>query len=270
MYFCLLYSDGFLDYLCGATADPNSEHANIIVGANIKTDPSHIILSPPITPPESMNTDDDHTSSFSFAEYLSKAATQQEEQSVLSVFQPQVRVKQEAGVLNSSQTVTMTTESQNTTTQYLLNLLQGQKTQQAPPAMNTKTLEQLLQEPSILAQSSQPHTVTVQQPPQVQPAALVTQQVSEVRAVLRKTAFLLVSKSNKIAFFSQSSDILLSLTELHYLQHTCKYTNRTTYIVYNNYKINNYKSITLPTKMYNNSITYTLLTIQCDYRCYLQ
>jgi len=189
-----IYTDGFLDYLCGAAADPNSEHANTTVGVNVKTDPSQIILSPPITPPESMNTDDDHTS-FSFAEYLSKA-TQQQEQSVLSVFQPQVQVKQEAGVFNSSQTVTMTTESQNTTTQYLLNLLQGQRTQQTPPAMNTKTLEQLLQEPSILAPSSQPHSVTVQQPPQVQQPVLETQQVCEVRPVLRKKAFLLVSKSD--------------------------------------------------------------------------
>lgn len=186
-----------MDYLCGAAADPNSEHANTTVGVNVKTDPSQIILSPPITPPESMNTDDDHTSSFSFAEYLSKAATQQQDQSVLSVFQPQVQMKQEGGVFNASQTVTVTTESQNTTTQYLLNLLQGQKTQQAPPAMNTKTLEQLLQEPSILAPSSQPHTVTVQQPPQVQQPALVTQQVSEVFSVLRMTAFLLLSKSDK-------------------------------------------------------------------------
>lgn len=190
-----IYSDGFLDYLCGAAADPNSEHANTTVGVNVKTDPSQIILSPPITPPKSMNTDDDHTS-FSFAEYLSKAATQQQEQSVLSVFQPQVQVKQEAGVFNSSQTVTMTTESQNATTQHLLNLLQGQKTQQAPPAINTKTLEQLLQEPSILAPSSQLHSVTVQQPPQVQQPVLETQQVCEVRPVLRKTAFLLVSKSD--------------------------------------------------------------------------
>lgn len=188
-----MYSEGFLDYLCGAPADTNPEHANTTAGVTVKTDPSQIILSPPITPPESMNTDDDRISSFSFAEYLSKAAAQQE-QSVLSVFQPQVQVKQEAGVFNTSQTVTMTTESQNTTTQYLLNLLQGQKTQQAPPAMNTKTLEQLLQEPSILAPSSQPCTVTVQQPPQVQQPALVTQQVSEFRAVQRKTAFL--SKSD--------------------------------------------------------------------------
>lgn len=195
--YTILYSEGFLDYLCGAAADPNSEHANTTVGVNVKTDPSQIILSPPITPPESMNTDDDHTSSFSFAEYLSKAATQQQDQSVLSVFQPQVQVKQEGGVFNASQTVTVTTESQNTTTQYLLNLLQGQKTQQAPPAMNTKTLEQLLQEPSILAPSSQPHTVTVQQPPQVQQPALVTQQVSGVFSVLRMTAFLLLSKSDK-------------------------------------------------------------------------
>lgn len=177
-----MYSEGFLDYLCGAPADTNPEHANTTAGVTVKTDPSQIILSPPITPPESMNTDDDRISSFSFAEYLSKAAAQQE-QSVLSVFQPQVQVKQEAGVFNTSQTVTMTTESQNTTTQYLLNLLQGQKIQQAPPAMNTKTLEQLLQEPSILAPSSQPCTVTVQQPPQVQQPALVTQQVSEFRAV---------------------------------------------------------------------------------------
>ena len=185
-----------MDYLCGAAADPNSEHATTTVGVNIKTDPSQIMLSPPITPPESMNTDDDHKSSFSFAEYLSKAATQQQEQSVLSAFQPQVQVKQEAGVFNSSQTVTVTTENQNTTTQYLLNILQGQKTQQAPPAMNTKTLEQLLQEPSILAPSSQPHTVTVQQPPQVQQPTLVTQQVSEVISILRMTAFLLHSKSD--------------------------------------------------------------------------
>ena len=42
-----------------------------------------------------------------------------------------------------------------------------------------------------------------------------------------------------------------------------------TYTVYNNYKnLQLLKSITLPTKIYNNSITYALLTIQCDYRCY--
>lgn len=210
----MLYSEGFLDYLCGAAVDPNSEHANTTVGVNVKTDVSQVILSPPITPPESMNTDDNHTSSFSFAEYLSKAATQQQEQSVLSVFQPQVQVKQEPGVFNSSQAVTMTTESQNTTTQYLLNLLQGQKTQQAPPAMNTKTLEQLLQEPSILAPSSQPHTVTVQQPLQVQQPALVTQQVTEVFSLFGKIAFLLVSKSVSIKAMKSS-----------YLAYMYKYPN---------------------------------------------
>ena len=86
------------------------------------------------------------------------------------------------------------------------------------------------------------------------------------KTVIKKRFSMLISGTP--SFFSQSSDILLSLSELHYLQH--KYTNSSTYRVYNNNKIYNYKSITLPTKIYNNSITYTLLTIQCDYRCYLQ
>ena len=174
----------------------NAENTSTTVDVNIKTEPSQIMLSPPITPPESMTTDDDCSSSFNFADYLAKAANQQSDQSVLSVFQPQLQVKQEVEVFNPSQNVT-TTESQNPATQYLLNLLQGQKTQQAPPAMNTKTLEQLLQEPSILAPSSQSRTVTVQQPPQVQQPALVTSQVSDFRAATIDIRF-----NYRLRFFS--------------------------------------------------------------------
>ena len=180
-----MFSEGFLDYLCGASTDTNSENTSTTVGINVKTEPSQFMLSPPITPPESMATDEDCTSSFSFADYLAKAATQQE-QSGLSMFQPRVQVKQEAEVFHTSPNAN-STEGQNTATQYLLNILQGQKNQQVPPAMNTKTLEQLLQEPPILAPPSQPRTVAVQQQPQVQQPALVTQQVGHFEAI--KTLF---------------------------------------------------------------------------------
>lgn len=133
-----------------------------------------------------MATDEDCTSSFNFADYLSKVAPQQE-QSGLSMFQPQLQVKQEAEVYNPNLNCTAE-QSQNTATQHLINLLQGQKTQQVLPAMHTKSLEQLLQEPSILAPTSQPRTVTVQQPPQVQQPSLVTQQVCGKMTCAQKKA----------------------------------------------------------------------------------
>lgn len=175
-----------MDFLCGAPTDPNQGQNTATAGVNIKTEPSQIILSPPITPPESMATDDDCTSPLTLADYLSKVTPQQDQ--TMFPFQPKVQVKQEAGVCNPGQSCAAT-QSQNTTTQYLLNLLQGQKSQHAPPAMHTKSLEQLLQEPSILAPSSQPCAVTVQQPTQVQQPPVVTQQVSYITLVKRQPYF---------------------------------------------------------------------------------
>lgn len=167
-----------MDYLCGATIGTNPDPNSTTVGINIKTEPTQSILSPPITPPESMVTDDDCTSSFSFADYFAKA-TPEQEQSMLSLLQPQMAVKQEEKC-NVNQTPA-TVLGQNTFTQQLLNLLHGQKTQQGLPAMHDKSLEQLLQEPSILASASRPRTaVTSQQTPVTQQQSLVTQQVEQV------------------------------------------------------------------------------------------
>ncbi|XP_068720053.1 sterol regulatory element-binding protein 1-like isoform X1 [Montipora capricornis] len=163
------FDDGFLDYLCGAAGGANQDPNGSTLGIQIKTEPPQSILSPPITPPESMATDEDITSSFNFATFLSKTSLGQD-QSMLPVFQPQtVAVKQETFRTNQVPTVG---QSQTTAAQQLINLLQRQKAQQGLTAIHNKSLEQLLQEPSILAQASQPHSVVPQR-------SVVTQQVQQ-------------------------------------------------------------------------------------------
>ena len=55
-------------------------------------------------------------------------------------------------------------QERTTAVQQLINFLQRQKTQQGPQAIHNKSLEQLLQEPSILAPLSQPSTAVPQSP----------------------------------------------------------------------------------------------------------
>lgn len=156
--------------MCGQ-AGSNPDLNTTTVGINIKTEPPQSILSPPITPPEPMEPDDD----FDITEYL--RSMPQQDQSVLSMFHPQSTVKQEEP-FNVNQ-IPARVQSQNTDTQQMLNLLQGPKTQQELPAMYTKSLEELLKEPSKMI-TPDPQTcpaVTPHQSPVAQPQMLVTQQV---------------------------------------------------------------------------------------------
>ncbi|KAK2563255.1 Sterol regulatory element-binding protein 1 [Acropora cervicornis] len=155
------FDDGFLDYLWGQAAsnpDPNgSSH-----GIHVKTEPPHTILSPPITPPESMVTDEDSSTSLTLANYLSKPSMGQE-QSVLSAFHPEtVSIKQEA--FNTNQVPAYSGQERTTAVQQLISFLQRQKTQQELQGIHNKSLEQLLQEPSILAPLSQPSSAVPQSP----------------------------------------------------------------------------------------------------------
>ncbi|XP_029180137.2 sterol regulatory element-binding protein 1-like [Acropora millepora] len=163
------FDDGFLDYLCGQAAsnpDPNgSSH-----GIHVKTEPPHTILSPPITPPESMVTDEDSSTSLTLANYLSKPSMGQE-QSVLSAFHPEtVSIKQET--FNTNQVPAHSGQERTTAVQQLISFLQRQKTQQELQGIHNKSLEQLLQEPSILAPLSQPSSAVPQ-------SSTVTQQVQQ-------------------------------------------------------------------------------------------
>lgn len=172
-FFC--YLERFLDFLCGPTAELNGTTA----GVNIKTEPPNSVLSPPITPPESSMAIDEDCSSFNFEDYLSKA-TPQQGQSVLSLLQSPIAVKQEEN-LNVNGTAAPV-QSQNTATLQLLNLLQGQKNQQGLQSMHNTSLEQLLREPSILAPASRTPVVTSPQPSLTQQQSVITQQVGNAKA----------------------------------------------------------------------------------------
>ena len=146
VFFCgangkYVFTVEFLDSLLGPTINGHSEHETTSLAGNIKSEPSHI-LSPPITPPQTTVADSD---SFD----------------------------------HSSQNQNSQVQSQNMATQCLLNLIQGQKVQPSLPVIHNKSLEQLLQEPSIFAPTSQPNTVHVQPP--------VTQQVTKIIVLIMKS-----------------------------------------------------------------------------------
>lgn len=164
-----------MDFLCGPTSELNGTTA----GVNIKTEPPNSVLSPPITPPESSMAIDEDCSSFNFEDYLSKA-TPQQGQSVLSLLQSPIAVKQEENLNVNGSTAPL--QSQNTATQQLLNLLQGQKNQQGLQSMHNTSLEQLLREPSILAPASRTPVVTSPQPSVTQQQSVITQQVRNAKA----------------------------------------------------------------------------------------
>ena len=150
---------------------------------NVKTEPPQSILSPPITPPEPMEPDDD----FNIAEYL--RVMPQQDQSVLSMFHPQATVKQEEP-FNANQ-IHARVQSQNTLpdTQQGINLLQAPKTQQELPAMYTKSLEELLKEPSkmIAPNPRASVAVTPHQSPVYQPQSVLTQQVGNPSNLIDKS-----------------------------------------------------------------------------------
>ena len=166
-----------MNFLCG----PTSELNGMTAGVNIKTEPPNSVLSPPITPPESsMVIDEDCSSSFRFEDYLSKATPQQGQSVLGSLLQSPITVKQEENLnVNGS---TAPVPCQNTATQQLLNLLQGQKNQQGLQSMHNTSLEQLLQEPPILAPASQTHVVTSPQTSVTQQQSVITQQVGNAKA----------------------------------------------------------------------------------------
>ncbi|XP_073252369.1 sterol regulatory element-binding protein 1-like isoform X2 [Porites lutea] len=166
------FDERFLDFLCGPTSELNGTTA----GVNIKTEPPNSVLSPPITPPESSMAIDEDCSSFNFEDYLSKA-TPQQGQSVLSLLQSPIAVKQEENLNVNGSTAPL--QSQNTATQQLLNLLQGQKNQQGLQTMHNTSLEQLLREPSILAPASRTPVVTAPQPSVTQQQSVITQQTPQ-------------------------------------------------------------------------------------------